>query len=186
METSRSPILAIIGILTLVVFLSGCTSTTPTISNNTSLNVQTFSDGTISFNYPTGFEIRTERANITTEGTGWKDLAYLANTDGIGIDVKKNPEASSAAIVRQGTEEGVREASGQILSTTSEINPNGVVVEKSSSQQTDPYSNQLIRYYDLFFSVNGLVYHISVYGEVAKDQQIQNTADMIFNTLKLS
>jgi hypothetical protein len=180
---SRSLILAV-GMLILVVLASGCASTTPNPFNNTIPAVQTFSDGVISFNYPTGFEVRTERANITTEGTGWQDLTFLAN-DNIGIDVKKNPEASSAVIVREGTEQAVLEASGTILSSSSEINPNGVVVEKSTSQQTDPYSNILVRYYDLFFSVNGLVYHISVYGEVAKNPQIQNTADMIFNSLKL-
>jgi len=180
---SRPPIIAM-GILVLVVFLSGCTSTTP--SNYTTPVVQTFSDGVISFNYPTGFEVRTQRANITSEGVGWQDLSYLASKEGVGIDVRKNPTASSAVIVREGTEQGVLEASGVILSTSSEINPTGVVVEKSSSQQTDPYTNLVMRYYDLFFSVNGVVYHISVYGEVSLDQQIQNTADMIFNSLTLS
>jgi len=181
---SRSLIFAV-GMLILVVLASGCTSTTPTPSNYTAPAVQTFSDGVISFNYPTGFEVRTERANITTEGAGWQDLTFLANNDNVGIDVKKNPEASSAVIVREGTEQAVLEASGTILSSSSEINPNGVVIEKSTSQQTDPYSNLVIRYYDLFFSVNGLVYHISIYGEVAKDSQIQYTANMIFNSLKL-
>ncbi len=148
--------------------------------------MQTFSDGVISFNYPTGFEVRSERANITSEGMGWQDLTFLSNTDGIGIDVKKNPEASSALIVREGTEQAVLEASGTILSNNSEINPNGVVVEKSTSQQKDPYTSMVLRYYDLFFSVNGVVYHVSVYGEVARDQEIQYSADMIFNSLKLS
>ena len=187
METRRSPILGIIlGILTLVVFASGCTSNTQTSSDGTSSPLQTFSDGSISFNYPIGFEIRTERANITSEGTGWQNLAYLANKDYIGIDVKKNPEESSAVIVRDGTEKAVREASGQILSTTTETNPNGLVVEKSISQQMDPYTNLVVRYYDMFLSVNGAVYHISVYGDVPKNQQIKKTADMIFNTLKVS
>lgn len=117
---------------------------------------------------------------------GWQDLTFLSNTDGIGIDVKKNPEASSALIVREGTEQAVLEASGTILSNNSEINPNGVVVEKSTSQQKDPYTSMVLRYYDLFFSVNGVVYHVSVYGEVARDQEIQYSADMIFNSLKLS
>jgi hypothetical protein len=182
--TLKSPFLVITGII-LVIFLSGCTNPTQSY-NNTGPAVQTFSDGVVSFNYPTGFEVRSERANITSEGGGWQDLTFLANTDYIGIDVKKNQEAISALIVREGTEQAVLEASGTILSNSSEINPNGVVVEKSTSQQKDPYTNLVLRYYDLFFSVNGVVYHISVYGEVAQDQGIQYTADMIFNSLKLS
>jgi hypothetical protein len=182
MENCKS--LSILGILILMVLSAGCTTSPP--SNYTAPSVQTFSDGTISFNYPAGFEVRTPRANITSEGTGWQDLTFLANPDQVGIDVRKNPQASSAVNVREGTELAVVEASGTILSTSSEINPQGMVVEKSSSQQVDPYTNQMMRYYDLFFEVNGLVYHISVYGEVAKDPQIQYTADMIFNSLKLS
>jgi hypothetical protein len=186
LKNSSFFIFGILGILLLVVFASGCTSLTPqTSSNGTIPTLQTFADGTISFNYPIGFEIQTERANITTEGTGWQDLAYLANKDYIGIVVKKNPEESSAAIVRDGTEQGVREASGQILSTTTETNSNGIVVEKSISQQTDPYTNTVIRYYDMFFSVNGVVYHISVYGDVPMNQQTKETADMIFCSLRI-
>lgn len=183
MENYKS--LAILGILILIVLIAGCTTTVPP-SNYTAPSVQTLSDGAISFNYPAGFEVRTQRANITSEGTGWQDLTFLANQDQVGIDVRKNPKASSAVIVREGTEQAVVEASGTILSTSSEINPQGMVVEKSSSQQVDPYTNQLMRYYDLFFAVNGLVYHVSVYGEVAKDPIIQYTADMIFNSLKFS
>jgi hypothetical protein len=175
-----------IGILITVVILGGCT-TTPTPSNYTSSPaVQTFSDGVISFNYPAGFEVITTRANITSEGIGWQDLTYLENNNDIIINVRKNPQESSAVIIREGTEEAVVEASGVILSSASLINPQGVVVEKSISQQTDPYTKQVLRYYDLFFSVNGVVYHISVYGEVAKDQHIQYTSDMIFNSLTLS
>jgi hypothetical protein len=178
-------LLLILGILSLVVYSSGCAST-PSPANVTVPMVQTLSDGVMSFNYPPGFEVRTQRANITSEATGWQDLAYLANQDQLGIDVRKNLQASSAVIVREGTEQAVLEASGTILSSRSEINPQGVVVEKSTSQQTDPYTNQLLKYYDLFFIASGAVYHISVYGEVSRDSQLQYTADMIFNSLKLS
>jgi hypothetical protein len=71
------------------------------------------------------------------------------------------------------------------LSTTTETNSNGIVVEKSISQQTDPYTNTVIRYYDMFFSVNGVVYHISVYGDVPMNQQTKETADMIFCSLRI-
>jgi hypothetical protein len=176
--------IGLIAILCLVVAVSGCTNNAND-SNGTTSTFQTFSDGIISFNYPIGFEIRTKPENITAEGAGWHDLAYLANKDYADIDIRKNSEENSAAVVRDGTEKAVKDASGQILSTTTETNPNGVVVEKSISQQTDPYTNTLVRYYDMFFSANNTVYYISVYGDIPENQQIKDTTDLIFNTLKI-
>jgi hypothetical protein len=176
MKNSGILILGLLGILVLVVAVSGCTSTTST--------QKTFSDGVIRFNYTDDFQ---NSSVPVFSGSGWQHIIFLNNSNNIHISVKNSPTATSAATARNSDVLSVKAMStGEVLSTTTETNPNGLIVEKDVVKLTLPNTNSVLRYYDMFFSVNNVVYEIDVYGDDSKYQQIKKAADLVFNTLKVS
>jgi hypothetical protein len=175
LKNGSSLIFGFLGIMILVVVASGYDNSTPL----------TFSDGVINFNYPNDFENSNSPMDITSEITNLKAIAYMADSNNIAITLGKNPQATSAAEARDTTIVRVNKIStGKVLSKTTETNPNGVVVEKSISNLQDPTTNKVIRHVNMFFKSNGVVYGITVYGNDSKNQQITETADTIFNSLK--
>jgi hypothetical protein len=170
-----------VGILSImvVVVVSGCTSTSST--------QKTYSDGNISFNYPSNYVNANNPENITSKISNWQDLAYLKNQNNIEITVSKNPKADSATSERDNEQNSVRaNPNNTILVTTTKTNPNGIVVEIGMHKVLWPNSIVLLRYYDMYFSSNGVVYLIYVNGSVDRTQEIMETGDSILNTLKIS
>jgi len=168
-------IFGFLGILILFVVASGSASST----------LLKFSDGIISFNYPSDFQNITFSGNITSESSNLIDKTHMANRDNIAIVIGKNLQANSAANARDATLVSFNKIStDKVFSTTTETNPNSIVVEKSITQLIDPNTNTVLKCIDMFFTANGVVYHISVYGDDSKNQQIIETADTIFNSLK--
>lgn len=171
-------IIVLISILVLVIAASGCTSTS---SSN-----KTYSDGVISFSYPSDFENSTIPGDITSGSSNWETLSYMVNGADISMSVDKNPQAESPTSSRDDTESGVLEvSSGKISSTTTETNPNDVVVERSTNSLEDPDTGDVLVYYDMFFRAsNGDVYSVSVWGVESKNQDISNIADIVFNSIE--
>lgn len=157
-----------------------------TVPSTTTVSGQTYDDGVISFNYPDGFKNSTMPDFITSGDPSWTHLDYMANSNGISIRVDRNTQDVSPTASRDATENGVEEVStGKVLSTTTETNPNDVVVARSTNSLEDPSTGGTLQYYDMFFKAsNGDVYYISVWGDQSKKQEIKNTAQTIFKTIK--
>jgi hypothetical protein len=165
-----------LGILALVVSMvaiSGCTSTQKN---------STYTDNAMSFNYPADIKNSTVPGSIISAGTGWENVAFLHNNK-VAIFIKKNKNSNNSTNARDATNIQFKENSGQVLSTTEEINPNGIEVSRSILTLTDPNTDTLLKYYNMFFNDNG-VYYISVYGNNSTTQQIHETANTVFNSLK--
>lgn len=190
MKDGKILILGLVGILVLVVASSGCPSTTQTSSNVTSSTPKTFSYDTISFNYPSNYENAPNPKNITSEISNWQDITYLRNQNNIEITVTKNPKADSAASERDNEQNIVRanpdKNNNKILVTTTKTNPNGIVVEIGKHNVLWPNTVIVERYYDMYISADGVVYLIYVHGNVERAQEINETGDLVFNTLKIS
>lgn len=181
MKQKVLPILGIIGILVVVVAMSGCTSSGGNL---------TYSTGGVTFNYPDDFKNTTAPASIISGSSSWSAIGYLSNSQNIIIQIQNNPNTDqtltpSLAII--GEELSVKQNNGSVLSTTNDTNPNGVVVAGSISTLTDPTSNNLLRYYDMTFSAkNGQIYSITVYGPDSSNSAILDVKNTIYNSLKVS
>lgn len=183
---NNSTIFVVLVIIILVVFSVECTSLpSQNSSNSTDKGFQTFSDGNISFNYPIGFDISSRGDNLTTERSSWNDLTYLLNGEDIAIVAAYDSSKNSALEARNEIEGDVLSAKGTIISKTTKNNPNGIVVEEITSRQTDIYSyNTVLIFMDMFFKVKGVVYGITVSGDISKSEEVNNTANIILNSLK--
>lgn len=164
--------MGIIGIFILIVLLSGCTSSSTT---------KTFSDGVMSFNYPGNFINVTYSGEIKS-GSPMHVIGKLESNNGI-IVIGKNISVTSPTEIRDRGISKVKSMSNEVLSISTEINSNGVIVERSTYTQKNSNSGILLRYNDMFFKINDDVYAISVYGPDS-DQQIINTTNIIFQSIK--
>lgn len=168
--------LGIIGILLLIVFASGC------ISSSTN-ETKTFSDGVMSFNYP-GYFNSTETAE--TNSSSFQIIASLESRNMLNIqfiDVIKNKTDVTVTEARDKSISKVKNDSSsiEILSVTTETNPNNIVVERYS------YVNKGIiseTYNIMYFKINDDVYGIGVQGPDLFKEKIQNTANIIFQSIK--
>ncbi len=168
--------IGIVGALVSVVLISGCTSY--------SINeTKTFSDGDMSFNYPADFYNVTYSGNEIDSSTMGL-IGMLENKDGLTIYVCKNKTGTSLAETKEGTVSSVKTSStGKILSTSTETNPNGVVVEKMSYTE----GGFLIfkgRRDSMYFQSNGDVYAITVYGLDLDKKKLSNIDNIIFQSIK--
>jgi hypothetical protein len=172
--------IGIIGAVILIVLVSGCTSYSTT---------KTFSDGVMSFDYPDDFNNVTYSDNYTNSSFIMQVTAYFENTAPLrvhNIMVLKNVSATSPTEIRDKTISSVKnESTGEILSLTTETNPNCVVVEKST-YSFEYASGMRSRYSEMYFKINDVVYGISVYGPDTKTstQNIINTTNVIFQSIK--
>lgn len=157
-----------------------------TVPSTTTVSGQTYSNGDISFKYPDSFEDSTMPDSITSGDSSWKHLDYMSNSDGISIRVDRNTGDASPTASRDATESDVESLStGKIISTSTETNPNNIVVARSTNSLEDPSTGDTLLYYDMFFKAsNGDAYYISVWGVQSLKQDIKNTAQTIFKTLK--
>ena len=172
--------IGIIGALFSVVLVSGCTS----YSTN---ETKTFSDGVMSFNYPADFD------NATTSdmnSTKMQEVSFfkkdslidsLFNKQYISVATNKTEVLGTEA--RDGTVSKVKNAStGQLLSSTTEINPNGVVVEKISFVEEE--FGKKAWHCMMYFKIKDTVYGIAVYGPYSNREKITSTANIIFQSIK--
>lgn len=170
--------MGIMGTLILIVLVSGC------ISNSST--TKTFSDGVMSFNYPGDFrDISSEQNNYSS--SSWQEICHFG-TDNIlntqAILVGKNTNGTSSAEERDKFILEVKNVyKGNIISITTETNSNGIVVEKIAyTSESPPFG--LNRYNDMYYKINGVVYAISVYGPDSNKQQIINTTNIVFQSIK--
>jgi hypothetical protein len=74
----------------------------------------------------------------------------------------------------------------QVLSNSDETNPNGVFISSYIRKYRDNDGSIWMEYNLLFQDNQGLIYHITVSGDVSKNSQINETATEVFNTLTTS
>ncbi|AIS33135.1 hypothetical protein BRM9_2335 [Methanobacterium formicicum] len=168
--------IGIIGALVSVVLISGCTS----YSTN---ETKTFSDGDMSFNYPADFyNIPYSGNEIDSSTMGL--IGMLENKDGFTIYVSKNKTKISPTEAKDRAVSNVESSlTGKVVSTATETNPNGVVVEKMS------YTKRGIliikgRYDSMYFQSNGNVYAITVSGLDLDKKKLSNIDNIIFQSIK--
>ena len=172
--------MGLIGILSLVVLLvavSGCTS---------SGGNKTYTYGTVSFIAPDYMLNRTSSSEIVSGSDIWSTVADMWNIKGVNILLLKasNSSASPEGAIL-GTEAGVKQNNGIVLSTTHGTNPNGVIIFEGVAILTNPSDNSTIKYYDMSFSGNdGNTYGLQVYGK-SHDVSVSDTRDMVYNSLKV-
>jgi hypothetical protein len=154
-------------------------------------NIQqnSFSDGSISFNYPAGFENDTSPEVILYRNGSWVDVAFFSNMNGISIDIDKNEQFSGNVYAAMNASENeiLRIDEGRFSSTSAETNPNDIKIFTVITTIRDPFSTEVFKGVDYYFQDNQIViYGISVYDVESDYQQVKNTGDTIFNSLKLS
>lgn len=166
--------------LVLIVLASGCTNST----NET----KTFSDGVMSFNYPADFDNATYSV-YNNSTSSMQLIGKLENTAPLRVQdifVAKNISAISPTEARDRVVSAVKNTSkAEVVSITSEINPNGVVVEKIIHTEEVKLGIRA-RYSEMFFKINDSVYRIMIYGDDTEDKQkvIDNTTNIIFQSIK--
>ncbi len=170
-----------------VVGISGCTDSGAAGSQ------KTFSDGSIKFNYSEDFENATSPGNIISGDKSWITVGFLGNNaTGTAIDIAKNKETKDPNGARQVTDAATTTSNGgvstgEILSHTTETNPNGITIFKSIHTLKDPDTGETVKYIDFYFKdKKGVVYSISVYNAESEYQDVSDTADMIFKSLSLN
>lgn len=162
-----------------IIGISGCTS--PNTESQKS-----FSDGSITFNYPGSFQNSTSPETIMSEG--WIHIITL-NDEGTIIYVQKNENATDPEEIRQATEDSITTSgfTGEVLSRTTETNPNGIEIFKGIYTIIDPNNNEKLEYiYFYFKDKKGALYIIIVYDYESNYQKVSNVADVIFNSLNLN
>lgn len=166
--------------LILIVSASGCT-------NPPTNQTKTYSDGIMSFNYPSDFNNVSYSGN-NTGNSSMHVISKLENTIPFRVHdimVLKNISAISPAEARDGIVSVVKNMStSQVLSITTETNPNGVIIEKTAYTDEFIFGFKTV-YSDMFFKINDTVYRITVYGLNTKNEQkITNTTNVIFQSIK--
>lgn len=170
----------IIGMLVLIVmaYYWLCPSTNET---------KTFTDGVMSFNYPADFD--NSSFVINDSNSSLRVIGKLENTaplKGQVIWVDKNISATSSAETRDKLVSQVQNMSKteKLISISTETNPNGIVVERviHTDDQVNPGTQ--IRYNELFFQINDSVYRILISGYEDKQEAIDNTNNIIFQSIK--
>lgn len=138
-----------------------------------------FTDNSITFSYPgdmSNFDF------TNTSDLGMIDVAKLSNQN-VLILVSNYPSLKNAPLRRNLSVSMDKENSDSILSISDEINPNGILVSKYIAKFGTGDGTQLINYYLFFLDKRGIVYKITVYGDVRNNSQINETATLVFNSL---
>jgi hypothetical protein len=169
--------IGIIGALFSVVLVSGCTS----YSTN---ETKTFSDGVMSFDYPGFFNTETQEIN----NSKIQRVAYFVSGDLFNkqyINVFKNKTDISHVELRDETvSKNKNSSTSEVLSTSTETNPNGVVVETIRMTIVYKENNEKTRHNLMYFKIKDTVYGIGVYGPYSNREKITSTANIIFQSIK--
>lgn len=156
-------------------------------NNNTATGNLTYSVDSVSFDYPNNFANSTPpSSDIISGASSWQKVGFLSDDRGTYIEIQKNTAGYTPQGDMLATELSIKENNGSVLSTTNNTNPNNVVVAADIHTMTDPSSNNLLRYYEMYFQdKNGVVYAITVYGDDSDKSQLQQVQQTIFNSLKV-
>ncbi len=194
-------IVGLISILVVAIAMSGCTA-----------ELLTFNNGEISFGYPEGFEDAPSPKSVTYETdykeldswtaslsnnttkktnktTNWEVIKFMKNSNGVMIQVAKNPELWSSYEVYIAKKNSIKGKSGEVLeSDETDINDNIVSVDKLVYSLNDPNGSGKMVYYEIYFdnndfSSNRTVYVITVYGLESEMNEIYSVADTIYESL---
>lgn len=168
----KMEIIGLVGILVLVVAMSGCTN----------YELLTYSDGVISFDYPDTFKNAPSPENITNGSTDWEEIAYLKNDNDVRIQVAKNPKIWSNYEAKTANEQSIKET-GEVIESTDDINDNAVYMDILVYTFDDPDGRGKILYYEMYFSGNKTVYIVTVYGLESKRDEIYAVADTISDSI---
>lgn len=174
--------IGIVGTLVLIILASGCISSPTT-------DTKTFSDGAMSFNYPSDFDNGTYSADDTNSSFPMQVIGNLENTDPLrlhNILVCKNISPTTPAEIRdRSISRAKNESTGKILSMTTETNPNDIVVEKTIYSFEYSLGMRGI-YSEMYFKIKDTVYAISIYGPDTSTsaQNIRDTTNIVFQSIK--
>lgn len=165
-----------IGIIILVVFASGCIGTSTD-------ETKSFSDGVMSFNYPSYLNSTQPH---DTNSSAFQIIASFESRDILNLQfvhVIKNKTEVTPTEARERSISKVKNisSSNEILSVTTETNPNGIVVERYS------YINKGLipeTYNVMYFKINDDVYGIGVQGPDLFKEKITNTTNIIFQSIR--
>lgn len=175
-----TPVLVLI-MIAAVVGISGCTDTGASAQ-------QTYSNGSIKFNYSNDYQTATPPGKLSSGPTSWIDVTFLANSNGTAIEVEKNNQVKDPSVAREATDAFTDSTSGVSMSNvshTTETNPNGIKIFKSTYTLKD--SDGTVKYIDIYFKdKQGIVYCISVFNVESSYQDVSDTANTIFNSLSLN
>lgn len=167
MKTNNIWKIGFIGIIILVVFASGC------IGSSTN-ETKSFSDGVMSFNYPSYLNSTQPH---DTNSSAFQIIASFESGDILNLQfvhVIKNKTEVTATEARDKSISKVKNdsSSSEILSVTTETNPNGIVVERYA------YINKGLipeTYNVMYFKINNDIYGIGVQGpDLFKEENHQN------------
>lgn len=150
-------------------------------------NYSTFTDGTITFEYPDSFEepLSISGKDIVSGSPNWQEIACFSFEGKIEIQVAKNIHAKSPITARDDTETGVLKISNsQILTHSTIKNSKGILAQKSIHSLIEPRSRMEIVFNSIFFRARGVVYSINVVGLELYYELIDITADVIFETMQ--
>lgn len=150
-------------------------------------NYSTFTDGTITFEYPASFEEQESLTgkDIVSGASHWKDIAFFSFENIIDILISKSLHAKSPTTARDDTETGVLMISNsQILTHSTIKNSNGILAQKSIHSLMEPQTRIQIIFNSIFFRARRAVYGITVTGPELHYELIDIAADIIFETLR--
>lgn len=172
--------IGLIGILVLIISASGCI--------NNSSSTKTYSDGVMSFNYPSNFiDITKEYNSDRPENQSMPMIAMLGNANPFNIQfimVSKNKtEVTPAEFKDVAISKTKNKFQSQILSINTETNLNGIIIERFTYKLYDSETNRTGLYNDMYFKINDYLYAISVYGPDSNQQQLTNTTNVIFQSI---
>lgn len=175
----NNKIILILVILALIVIVAIMTSlnSTPSPQN------QVFSDGSVSFNYPANMINSTY--NETGVSNDWKKVVYLIGPN-VHIAIYTSNKFNDPKSAKEAVILDIKKHSNKVLTSSEEINPNGVLVSRMVNEFTDSNKTRVIIDYQLFFKANGVIYGIDVLGLNSSDWEINETADLLFRTIKVS
>lgn len=143
----------------------------------------------MSFNYPADFDNETTSGNDTNSSSSMHAIGKLENTVPLKVQtiiVYKNINPTSTSEIRDHLISYVKNmSSGEVLSTTTETNPNGIFVEKAAYKYDLTFGVKAF-YSDMFFKINDNFYVISVSGAdtTISTQNVMNTSNIIFQSIK--
>ena len=178
-RTKNNKVVLIIVILALIIMVAIIAS----LNSNPSLQNHTFSDGSVSFSYPA------EMINTTDPGIGvsndWKNVEYLIGPN-VNIAIYTSNSFNDPKSAKEAVISDIKQHSNKVLSSSEEINLNGVLVSRMVDEFTDSNKTRVIRDYQLFFKGNGVIYGIDVLGLNSSNSEVNETADLLFRTIKIS
>jgi hypothetical protein len=183
LKKDNTVVLGILGLLILVVVVSGCTSSSQNLNS-------TFSSGTFSFNYPSDWTNGTSTGDIVSGGTSIQKLGTLVSPNGVtllisGADLSSLGSNVTISEVKDLTKQNLLKISStQILSDNS-TTVNGVKVYELTFTFKDPNTNKDQKSLYVVTGKDGqTAYYMQFIADTATFDQNQDLINQIINTIK--